>query len=84
LESALDNLVGDPGRLNMHQLWRPFTFYRQGLPEGPAMKRSEKLRAALNSHLPIQDQPDAVSQFYQTIDAMLLKHWGTRLFDDNA
>lgn len=84
LESALENLVGDPGRLNMQQLWRPFTFYRQGLPEGPAMKRSEKLRAALNSHLPIQDQPDAVSQFHQTIDAMFLKYWGTRLFDSNA
>ena len=39
IESCFESLVGDPGRLNMADLWRPFTFIKQGLPDGDAMKR---------------------------------------------
>jgi SHAQKYF class myb-like DNA-binding protein len=39
IEACFESLVGDPGRLNMADLWRPFTFIKQGLPDGDAMKR---------------------------------------------
>ena len=39
IEACFESLVGDPGRLDMQELWRPFTFIKQGLPDGDAMKR---------------------------------------------
>lgn len=46
IEACFESLVGDPGRLNMADLWRPFTFIKQGLPDGDAMKR---VRDTLNA-----------------------------------
>lgn len=79
IESAFRSLSDDPGRLNMQEQWRPFTFIKHGIPEGGPMKRCEKLKAALNIHLKVSDEPEAVEQFHKTVDGMFLKYWGTSL-----
>ena len=80
LESAFLSLKDDPGRLDMREQWRPFTFVKHGIPEGPPMKRSEKLRASLNNHLQVHEQPQEVESFLRRVDALFVKHWGTHVF----
>jgi len=40
---ALLQLRGDSGKVDMNEVWRPFTFHTQGHPEGPPMTRGEKM-----------------------------------------
>ena len=80
IESAFHSLYDDPGRLNMQEQWRPFTFLRQGVPEGQPMKRCEKLKTAMNNHLKVADEPEEVERFHKTVDGLFLKHWGAALF----
>jgi proteasome lid subunit RPN8/RPN11 len=80
IESCFDSLRDDPGRLNMQEQWRPFTFLRQGVPEGDPMKRCDKLRAAINNHLNVQQEAEQVQTFHKTVDGLFEKHWGERLY----
>jgi len=79
IESCFECLVGDPGRLDLQELWRPFTFIKQGLPDGEAMKRSDKLRAALVHHLDVQNE-EAVAKFHDAVNGLFEKHWGTKIY----
>lgn len=82
VEACFESLVGDPGRLNMQDLWRPFTFIKQGLPDGDPMKRSDKLRAALVHHLDVANMPEAaITEFHAAVNTMFEKHWGAKVYE---
>lgn len=75
----MEQLEGDPGRVDLGALWRPFSRLRAQTPEGPPLTKIQKLRDSLAAHLPLAAHPAESAAFLGRVQALVESRWRVSL-----
>ncbi|KAL4859895.1 putative dolichyl-diphosphooligosaccharide--protein glycosyltransferase subunit 3B [Chlorella vulgaris] len=79
LVMALDQLEADVGRVDLSELWRPYSRLHLQQPEGPPLSKIQKLRDSLAAHLPTAEHPAEVSAFLDRMQQHIELRWRVSL-----
>ncbi|KAK9816984.1 hypothetical protein WJX72_007805 [[Myrmecia] bisecta] len=80
LHRVADMFREDYGRVDLSAMWRPFTRFLDGQPEGPPCSKLAKLQAALRCHLPKdQRQSGGADALLARLARHLQTTWGLDL-----
>lgn len=74
--SAIDLHKDDFGRVNLHEIWRPFVRIMGGYKDGPPVSYAAKLAAALKAHLPSSmESKGDIESFFRRISRRFKDSW---------
>lgn len=78
LYTIFDDLRSDVARVDLAQMWRPFTSLRDGQPEGPALTKIQKFQASIQAYFP-QDRESEAKSFVGNLCEYIETSWNVKL-----
>lgn len=80
LLSLAETVKDDYGRMDLSSMWRPYASLIDGNPKGGPCSRADKLKAALQKHLPSSsDSSDGTMNLMSRLLSCIQNTWGTDL-----
>mmetsp|Transcript_8971 Transcript_8971/g.19194 ORF Transcript_8971/g.19194 Transcript_8971/m.19194 type:complete len:703 (-) Transcript_8971:278-2386(-) len=78
LMGVLDMFKEDRARINLAEQWRPFTLLKEGMPDGPAVSKIQKLHTSLKQFMR-EAEPSKVEALLAMISHEVQARWAVSL-----
>lgn len=78
LQGLVDMFQDDVGRVDLSDVWRPFTNFEANTPSGDSLRKVDKLVHALRRHFAEVADADSVRRFLSGILQQLENKWGLK------